>query len=320
MTGASGFIGRHVTAAARARGHEPRLLAYSSRAPATRDAGEFLTHDLRRREGLTDLVRDVDVVIHCAALMSGREADQHAITVGGTANLLDAMDEARVTRLVLLSTFALYDYGGIRAGSVLTEDSPLDDGALDRAPYVRVKRQQEELVREHGRTHGSRATILRPGLVFGPGRTWFHHLGMRLSPRLWLGVAGRSVLPLAYVENCAEAIILAAETEAAVGATLNIVDDSLPERRAYVRALAATVRPAPTVVDLPWGFLGAGAAVATRINRTLLLGKAPLPDVLRKSSLAARCKPLTYSNVRAKNILGWRPRVFWTEALDRSRT
>src|SRR6185503_16991684 len=279
---------------------------------------ESVAHDLRRREGLADIVRGVDAVIHCAALLNGSEHDQQAVTVDGTKNLLDAMAAAGVAHIVLISTFALYDYRRIPAGSALTEESPLDETPGDRAPYVRVKKAQEEFVREYGRLHGWRVTILRPGLVFGPGRTWFHHLGIAPSPRLWIGLAGRSALPLTHVENCADAIVLAAETPAAAGATLNVVDDNPPERRDYLRTLAQHAAPRPLIGYIPWGLIHLCASVASGTNRVLLRGKAPLPDLLRPASLDPRCKPLSYPNDRAKQVLGWSPRLAWQDALTRS--
>src|SRR6185503_175467 len=118
VTGASGFIGRHVAAAARDRGHALRLLTHTADAAGTANGSvESVAHDLRRREGLADIVRGVDAVIHCAALLNGSEHDQQAVTVDGTKNLLDAMAAAGVAHIVLISTFALYDYRRIPAGS-----------------------------------------------------------------------------------------------------------------------------------------------------------------------------------------------------------
>jgi nucleoside-diphosphate-sugar epimerase len=212
----------------------------------------------------------------------------------------------------------VYDYWKMPAESVLDEESPLEENFDARAPYIRVKQEQEDLIREHAAARKWRWTILRPAIVFGKGRTWFHHLGMQLSAGRWVCLAGDALLPLTYVENCADAILSALESEAANGATLNIVDDDLPRRRRYVETLAERASPRPSIIGVPWAMLNSAASIASWINRTLLLGKAPLPDILRIASVCERCKPLRYSNERAKEKLGWTPKWNLEEGLKRS--
>jgi len=268
--------------------------------------------DLRERQGLAGAVAGVDAVVHCAASMHGDIRTQLALTVEGTRNLLDAMKQAGVAHIIGLGTFALYDYLRITAGSVLDEDSPLEEHFETRAPYIQVKRRQEDMIREYSLTNRWRWTILRPSIVFGGGRTWFHHLGMQLSPRRWLCLAGDSPLPLTYVENCAAAILDALETDAANGTTLNIVDDDPPGRRRYMDALAARTQPRPGITGISSPLLDRASRMASG------LGNFPLPDLLRPASLYSRCKRLHYSNQRAKQVLGWKPRWNMEEELDRS--
>lgn len=323
VTGGTGFIGRYVVTEARRRGHTVRVMARASprSAPGPRggEAGvDMVRLDLREPEGLAAALDGMDAVIHCAAATSGDPPTQRATTVDGTRHLLVAMGEAGVRHIVGLSTFALYDYHAMAAGSLLDEDAPLETHFDERGPYILDKREQEDLIRERSGAGGWRWTILRPGIVFGPGRTWFHQLGMQLSPTRWVCLAGDSLLPLSYVENCAEAVVAALESEAANGATLNIVDDDLPQRGLYVRALAARTHPRPKITDVPWALLKRASRTADWTNRSLLFGRAPLPGLLQPASLDARSKPLRYSNERAKHALGWKPRWNLVEGLDRS--
>jgi nucleoside-diphosphate-sugar epimerase len=322
VTGGNGFIGRHVVAKARERGHGVRVLvrpcAEAAPSSAPRDDVEFVQRDLRQPGGLVAAVEGVDAVVHCAAAMGGDLATQLAVTVEGTRNLLAAMKQAGVRHIAGLSSFAVYDYLQLPDGALLDEDSPLDEHFDARAPYIQAKRIQEDLIREQAGASGWRWTILRPGIVYGKGRTWFHHLGMQLSPGRWVCLAGDSLLPLTHVESCAGAVLDALANEAANGATLNIVDDDLPGRRRYMDALAQRTSPRPSITGVPWALLDRAARAASWTNRTLLLGKAPLPDLLLPASLHARCKPLRYSNQRAKQVLGWKPRWNLEEGLDRS--
>lgn len=310
VTGGSGFIGAHVAAELRARGHGVRVM--SRRAGAVSGA-EHVQWDLRRGEGLERVLEGVDAVVHCAGALSGDEATQRADTVEATANLVRAMAVAGVWGLVGLSTLAIYDYLRIPEGSPLTEDSPLEAEPRRRAPYIAAKLEQERLIREHQ----GRWTILRPGLVLGPGRTWFHALGMHLAPTRWVCLVPSGLLPLTYVENCAQAVALALESEAASGATLNVIDDSPPTRGAYVNALAATIRPRPSVMKVSWTALTKAATLADAANRATGR-RLPLPDLLNPPSLHSRCKPLLYPNERARRTLSWTPRFSFDEAFERS--
>lgn len=312
ITGGSGFIGRHVAHEAARRGHLVRILSRNSTSVT---AGQFETvvHDLRNPLDPKSTLEGVDAVVHCAAAMSGDARTQKADTVEGTRHLLNAMREASVRRLINLSTLALYDFVAIPEGSVVDEMSPICWER--RGPYAEAKGGQEKLIRSAAADW--HWTILRPGIVFGPERTWFYHLGRQWSAKTWLCVAADSLLPLTYVGNCAAAVLDAVENPGFRQQTLNVIDDALPTHKEYLQALANQVSPRPRILTVPWPVLDRTANVATWINARLARGRLPLPDLLDHTALATRCKPLRYSNQRLKQ-LGWTPRWNWLEGLRRS--
>jgi nucleoside-diphosphate-sugar epimerase len=311
VTGGTGFIGRHVVEAALRRGHEVRVLSRRADAEPASPRVSHLSVDLRDGTGLPAALSGTDVVVHCAAALDGDIAYQRAVTVEGTRHLLAGMAAAGVRRIIGLSSFAVYDMAAVPEGGLLDEDAPIEPQPWLRAPYIAAKLEQEALIRTQPSVDW---TILRPGLVFGPDRTWFHHLGVQLAPRRWLCFSPRAVLPLTHVSNCADAVLMAVENHASSGAILNVVDDELPDRREYLAALRMLQRPQPTVSEVPWAMLRECARVSSGVNRLLFRGRAPLPDLLRTASLHSRCKPLRYSNAGLKS-LGWHPAVRWTEGL-----
>lgn len=313
VTGGAGFLGSHVAEAARARGHEVTTLQRRRTSTAAPSAG-VIEHDLRTAAGLADALRGTECVIHCAASLGGDAAAQRTDTVDATANLLSAMREAGIARIVGIGTYATYDYERMPDGGVLDEQSPLVRPGPDRAPYISAKLEQERIIREAAQQNGWAWMLVRPGLVYGPGRTWFHHLGVRLSEHRWLCFAPRSLLPLVHVEDCAEAIVLAAERATASGAVLNLVGDAPPTRREYVAVLANATPSRPGVHEVPWGPLRDIAGIAGLVNR-LAGGRLPVPDLLRPASLHARIKPLRYPNDLARRTLDWTPVRPWKEAL-----
>src|ERR1700761_5249424 len=109
VTGANGFLGRHVVNALLARGIEVRAMVRP--APRLEVVGwpssvEIFRADLRTSPELRHAFEGVDVLLHLAAVVSGAEDAQFAGTVAGTERLLDAMATTTCRRLVLCSTFS----------------------------------------------------------------------------------------------------------------------------------------------------------------------------------------------------------------------
>ena len=332
VTGATGFVGRYTVAAALARGH--RVAAVLRPASSGRELGALLDHpgveavrvDLRSRAGLADALAGADSVIHLAAAKSGDFYTQFAGTVVATENLLWAMGEAGVRQLVAVSTFSVYDYKALPGGTLLTETTPIDADPVKRDEYARTKLLQEDLYRGFLASgappeDGHRAVIVRPGLIYGRDELWHALLGAELGPR-FLRVGSKAILPLLYVENCAEALVLAAEKLAedpspVNGETINLVDDDLPTQGRYVELVSAVMEPPPSLF-VPWPVMRVAADALDRANGALLGGRAKFPGIVVPEKLHGRFKPLRYTNAKAKRLLGWTPRYGTEAAVERA--
>ncbi|HBB31982.1 MAG TPA: epimerase [Cyanobacteria bacterium UBA8803] len=323
ITGASGFLGQYVVAEALRRGHQVRAVVRPSgdfkRLPwHEHPAAELVRIDLRRQQSLADAVRGVDAVIHLAATKAGDFYTQFAGTVIATENLLKAMVEANVLRLVAISTFSVYEYLKTPSGTLITEDSPLESNPLPRDEYAQTKLIQEEIVREFEQKYGAQVTIIRPGMVYGRDNLWNACLGAELTGNLWLRIGARAQMPLTYVENCADAIVIAAERNEAIGQTLNIVDDDLPTQSVYAQKLAERLDSLPRTIPVNWTLMRSIAGMFWAYNQRVLKGRAKLPGIVVPARLHARFKPLHYTNARAKQVLDWQPRYSLDTALERS--
>ncbi len=320
ITGAGGFVGSHVARVASDRGHAVVGLVRSRRsASGLRQAApgvEPIVGDLRRPDGWCEALESADAVIHLAATKAGDIYEQFPGTVVATEALLAEMRRASVRRLVHVSTFSVYDYEAPASEQVLAEDAPLVQRPLGLSAYTQTKLQQESLVREAGAA-GLAATIIRPGAVWGGDDLWDAGLGHVLGP-LWLAVGDGVTRKFTYVENCAEAIVLAAERDEAIGQTLNIVDDDVPTQREYARMLKQHGIGVPTGLRVPFGFLRALVRGLDRLNAMAFAGRARVPDMLNPTSLDARFKRLVYPNTRAKAVLDWAPRYGLEEGLKRA--
>jgi nucleoside-diphosphate-sugar epimerase len=318
ITGATGFLGRYVVAEALARGHTVRAVVRPAGHANNIDGDvECVRVDLRSSRGLAEACRGVDAVIHLAAAKTGDFYAQFAGTVLATENLLKAMKEAGVKHIVAISSLSVYDYKRLWSFQRLDESSPLESRPRDRDEYAQTKLLQETPVRETAQQNGWRWTILRPGVIFGKDNLWTARLGIQ-GKRWWLRTGAWAKLPLVYVENCAEAIVMALESSAANGAIVNVIDDELPTQRQYAAELRRRWPMRVKIVSIPWMAMRAIAGLADLTNKLLFKGRAKLPGLLIPVRLHARCKPLRFTNERLKQATGWKPKYSWRQGLDRS--
>ncbi|TAD76521.1 MAG: NAD(P)-dependent oxidoreductase [Sphingomonadales bacterium] len=131
ITGATGFVGSAVLNEALAQGHQVRALARRAQSP--RAGVEWVRGDLADETALAALVEGADAVIHVAGLTNTPDpAEFETANVTGTVNVLAAMKDAGVRRLVFVSSLAarqpeLSRYGASKAkAEALVEASGLD--------------------------------------------------------------------------------------------------------------------------------------------------------------------------------------------------
>jgi UDP-glucose 4-epimerase len=310
VTGASGFVGRYVMPAIANRGHSVRAL---SRRPV--EAVEFFEADLLQPPTLAAALKGIDAVVHLAISVTPDREILRDETIVGTKNLCEAMVATGVTRLIHCSSRAVYDWK-------LAKRTPDESAALDANPqlrdeYAQAKIAQEHLIRDYAGRFNWRATILRPGFIWGPGREQLAGWGHSFGP-LHFVVDGRRRLPMSYVENCAECFALAVDEARAEGQAFNIVDDDLPTAREYATVQLKQAGHGGPVISVPYWPGLIVAQLATRLNRTFFGGRLNLPGLLAPASYRARFSPIHLSNQKAKDLLGWRPQYGFRDAWERA--
>lgn len=310
VTGANGFLGRSIVAELLRRGHSVRAMVR----PATNlsdlnwpDAVAVVRADLRASRDLDAAFDDIDVLIHLAAAVTGGEDAQFASAVVGTERLLDAMARSKSRRIVLASSFSVYDWR--RARGTLDESTPIATGAglYERDGYAVAKAWQERVVRARAGRHGWALTVLRPGFIWGPGHAYLACLGQRLG-RVHLVFGPRTRIPLTHVDACATAFVLAAEHPRAIGETFNLVDGDDVRVWGHLGDYLARRGPREWRVPIPYFAALAGVHLAHATSKWLFRGKGKLPSLLVPRRFEARFKPLRYSNRKARDMLGWETR------------
>jgi UDP-glucose 4-epimerase len=321
VTGANGFLGRHVVRALHARGHTVRALIR----PAAAAGGleglegvELVRADLRAPGGLEVQLDGSDAVVHLAAALSGDEDGQFATTVGGTERLLEAMGGAGIARLVLASSFAVYDWE--RIGNRLDEDSPVveDVRSLDRRGGYTVSKVWQERVARRAAGRGAIAlTVLRPGFVWAAGHEPMAGVGQSAGP-LHLVIGPRRPLPLTYVENCADCFCRTVERSDAIGATLNVIDDDRVTAWRFMGEYVSRAHVAGRRVPMPYPAARAITELAGMASRRVFGAGGRLPSILTTAHFEARFKPLEFSTERLRTVLDWHAPLSFPAALERT--
>jgi UDP-glucose 4-epimerase len=170
VTGAAGFLGSALANRLAADGHSVRGLDDLSAGDPGRLSPSvlFTRGDVSDRPKLWTLLQDVECVYHLAARVSVQESvlyprEYNAVNVGGTVSVMEAMRDAGVSRVVLVSSGAVY---GEQGRQPLAETQAPDP----RSPYAVSKLAAEYYVRTIGSLWGLESVALRMFNAYGPGQ------------------------------------------------------------------------------------------------------------------------------------------------------
>ena len=230
-----------------------------------------------------------------------------------TRNLLDAfLQYGRPKCFVNVSSFAVYSNLGLKRGGILDETCPLEDAPQERFDaYGFGKLKQEELVKEYGSKYKLPYVILRPGYVFGPGKG---DLSGRIGVNtfgFFVQVSGSNSLPLTFVDNCAEAIVLAGLKSGVEGEIFNVVDDELLTSDEFLKRYKRA-KPFHSV-RIPYSL---AYAMCFLWEKYAKWSKNQLPPAFNRRRCAAEWKGNRYSNQKLRERLDWKPRVPLDEAME----
>lgn len=329
VTGASGFLGQRIVAAAQAAGLSVRaVLRDPAKAPAWQGV-EVIACDLGSDAAspvLASALTGASAVIHAAA-GQGDDTAHARDTIRATQTLIAAMQATDpMPRLVLVSSFSVYGYAALPDNATLDELAPVETDTNRRDAYARAKLGQEAQAIAAAQTGGMAVRLIRPGAIYGPGRTDTARLGWKKGRRLTPGCD--VPVPAVHVDHVARALVAAATrplgnwpddwpVHHGTGRidVINVVDPDTPTQTQW---LAAKGEGAP--LKLPRGLL-MKLAKALDLAGALWpwLGRK-LPAGLSEAALAARFKPLRYSAARAEDRLDIRPEQGFSDLMRGSRS
>jgi uncharacterized protein YbjT (DUF2867 family) len=249
VTGGTGFVGRHVVHALRAKQRDVRALVRDpKRAQQLRSWDvELAEGDMTDAASLRRAVAGSDAVVHLVSIITGRRADFERIMEKGTRDLVDAAREAGIRRFVLMSALGTTEH------------------SKDLVPYYRAKWEMERAVKESGLEF----VIFRPSFVFGKdgGVLPMFMRQVRWSPVTPIVGDGTRRLQPIWVEDVAQYLATAVDLPEAANRTFELGGpDQVTWNELYER-IAKVLGKRRARVNLPIGLLRAGAAVAEHLPR-----------------------------------------------------
>jgi UDP-glucose 4-epimerase len=233
VTGGAGFIGSHLVEALLKCGQQVRVLDNFSTGRVANLAHlsgvDVITGDVRDETLINSLVREVDYILHLAAVVSVPQsmtdpALTNAVNVEGTLNLLNAARKYGIKRLVLSSSCAVY---GDNADLPLKETSQ----TKPLSPYAATKLMGEIYCQTYQRAYGIPTVCLRYFNIYGPRQDpngpyaaaipkFIQRLKNQQAPIIYGD--GKQTRDFVYVADVVRANLLACEQAAAIGQVFNI--------------------------------------------------------------------------------------------------
>ena len=312
VTGATGFVGHHLVAALSVRGCAVRALALPTEDTSALEQACVTIYrgDVRQPETLIEPMRGADTVFHLAGIHGPwrPKHEYYSVNVKGTENVCRAALAAGTSRLIHVSTWAVYGTG---LGWSLHENLPLKP-LSDH--YTMSKAEADKLVQRFIAEEQLPAVIIRPGIMFGPGdKVNFARMADRLvAGRAIIIGSGNNALVFVYVTDVVEGLLLAATQDKAVRQAYNLSNDDALTQQQFWRAIAEEIGTAPPRLHVPYRALHAFAYLSELVAN---------PDDPRRQPMITRLGAELFgtdnrvSIDKARRELGYAPRVTLREGV-----
>jgi 2-alkyl-3-oxoalkanoate reductase len=319
VTGGTGFLGSRVVDRLLARGDEVVALAREGAAADALAARgvEVVTGDLNDVDPVLPVAASCDVVYHVGARVqtSGPWEEFFRVNVEAMQKLMDASLAGRAKRFVHVSSLGIFDID--RDGMDVGDESDYDRRPMLRGHYTRSKLDADRLASTAVRA-GRPVVVVRPGVLYGykPAQqnVFLGRVRKFLRPDLLAVVSSPEYrVPLTYVENAADAVVLAGTNPDVERGIFNIVDDPDLTQQRYFRTLS-DVRPKPLrVVYLPVSLVSPAVKAVDFAHKLAKRRPWSVAYQLLRSERSAR-----YSTDAARTKLGWSPAVDLRTSLQES--
>ncbi len=317
VTGATGLLGSHIVEQLVKRGRHVRALVRpGSDVEFIKGLKvELVEGDITDRASLDRACQGVDRVYHSAARVGdwGPWSEFQAITIDGTRNLIAAAADAKVKRMLHISSISAYGHPDGK-GLIIDETAPLGRSLHHWSYYSRAKVEAEKLIWQAHEDGLVAMTVVRPSWLYGPrDRATIGRLieSIRSGKAKLIG-SGDNRLNVVYAGNVAEGAILAAESAVGAGQAYNCSNDGVLTQKQYFNMVAAALSEPPIAKHVPYRVARTAAFVFECIGHLLGSKKPPLVTRYSVWLIGRQC---FFECNKAREQLGWKSTVSYEEGI-----
>ncbi|MGH1438526.1 MAG: NAD-dependent epimerase/dehydratase family protein [Cellvibrionaceae bacterium] len=310
ITGANGFIGRHVVSEALNQNFD--VLAITRQAKESYLANFLVDHpetnidrldvrecNLYESKDINETLAGCDSVIHLAAAMEAGD-DAHKKTLAITKNIIDGINHNNIKTLLLVSSISVLDYIQQNANATIDEKTPLcnDDSAMGH--YAIMKRDQEKLCQQWQRETGKQLITVRPGLVYSDQQLSDSHAGF-IKKGVGITVKHEGQVPLIRVDQVGREIVLLLSHSVFAKDIFHSIGRPPISQHDYLEQLKRQ-DILKFSLPLPWKTYDClGQLIRWLLTKAKKEDK--VPDSFKINSIAARQKPFIFSSNKISQLL-----------------
>jgi len=317
VTGGTGFLGSHIVERLVQAGRKVRALVRpTSDIHLLETLGvELFRGDLTDPASCRAACAGVDTVFHAAAKVGdwGPWQEFQTHTIDATHQLALAALDAGVRRFIHISSISAYGHPNGK-GLVLDETAPLGVHVHRWSYYTLAKVAVERLLWDLHREKKLPLTVIRPSWIYGPrDRTTIVRLHRMITTgRIKILGCGDNRLNTIFAPNVADACLLAASRDAALGQAYNVSNDGLVTQREFLTLWAEAFGCSAPRRHMPFAVAASAGLVCECMGRLLRRKKPPF---ITRYSVWLMGRDVFFSTEKAQRQLGWSPRLGYRQAV-----
>jgi nucleoside-diphosphate-sugar epimerase len=209
VIGATGYIGSALVNRLVDEGYQVRGLIHHQKPTYTHENVCYVKGDISDKASIINMVKDIDVVFHCAGIVNeySRKHEYYKVHVTGIKNLVEACKQSQCRKFIFLGHIP-YEFNQIKH------------------PYQKTKILAESYLLSEFKTHNFPVCIIRPGNVYGPNATtWvLRPLKAIQKNRISLINHGLGIFLHTYIDNLIDALLLTLHGSSCIGEIIDITD------------------------------------------------------------------------------------------------
>jgi 2-alkyl-3-oxoalkanoate reductase len=317
VTGSTGFLGSRIVEALLDKGYHVRALARktSNIEHLQKLNVEICYGDVADPVSLEPAFADINIVVHAAADTKGDKIESLKTTINGTQNIASLSIKYKIDKLIYISSCSVYGISQLKENQIVDENARLEGYPEKRGFYSEAKLKAETLLLDTAKKDNIPFVCLRPGTIFGEGGDIYTPMmGFSAGIKLFAIIGnGKFILPLVYIDNLVEAIILTISSENSTGQTYNVVDPERVTKKEYVDLLLRKLYSRAMFLYIPY-WLIYSLVYFQEILAANILKRKPF---LTRYRLTSSQKKIVYDSSKIQKELNWKPQVTLRDAIGK---